>query len=51
MSAASFPALLQRFFTDRLVHQLDASEHTVASYSDTFRLLLAFAEERLGRAP
>ena len=51
MSAASFPALLQRFFTDRLVHQLDASEHTVASYSDTFRLLLGFAEERLGRAP
>lgn len=51
MSAASFAGLLQRFFTDRLVHQLGASEHTVASYRDTFRLLLGFAEERLGRAP
>ena len=51
MSAANFPGLLQRFFADRLVHQLGASEHTVASYRDTFRLLLCFAEERLGRAP
>jgi integrase/recombinase XerD len=51
MSTANFPGLLQRFFMDRLVHQLGASEHTVASYRDTFRLLLCFAEERLGRAP
>jgi len=42
MSAASFPALLQRFFTERLVTHQDASGHTVAAYRDTFRLLLRF---------
>ncbi|MGD0638709.1 MAG: tyrosine-type recombinase/integrase [Nitrososphaerales archaeon] len=47
----SFPSLLQRFFTDRLLGQLDASPHTVAAYRDTFRLLLCFSEEQLGRAP
>jgi site-specific recombinase XerD len=51
MSATGFSALLQRFFVDRLVRQLGASPHTVASYRDTFRLLLHFASERLGRAP
>ena len=51
MSAASFPALLQRFFTERLVTHQDASAHTVAAYRDTFRLLLCFAQARLGRAP
>lgn len=47
----SFPSLLQRFFTDRLLGQLGASPHTVASYRDAFRLLLRFAAEHLGRAP
>jgi site-specific recombinase XerD len=47
----SFPSLLQRFFTDRLLGQLGASPHTVASYRDTFRLLLRFAATQLGRAP
>lgn len=51
MTAASFPSLLQLFFTDRLLGQLSASPHTVASYRDAFRLLLRFAAERLGRAP
>lgn len=51
MTAANFPALLQRFFTDRLLSQLGASPHTVASYRDTFRLLLGFASKRLGRPP
>jgi integrase/recombinase XerD len=51
MTATSLPALLQRFFTDRLQSQLSASPHTVASYRDTFRLLLIFASKRLGRAP
>ena len=46
-----FPALLQAFFTDRLCHQRQASPHTIASYRDTFRLLLAFAERRLKKAP
>jgi site-specific recombinase XerD len=51
MSAASFPALLQRFFTERLVTHQDASAYTVAAYRDTFRLLLRFTQARLGRAP
>jgi site-specific recombinase XerD len=46
-----FPALLQAFFTDRLCHQRQASPHTIASYRDTFRLLLGFAEQRLKKAP
>jgi site-specific recombinase XerD len=46
-----FPALLEAFFTDRLCHQRQASPHTIASYRDTFRLLLAFAEKRLKKAP
>lgn len=51
MSAAGFPSLLQRFFVDRLTRQLGASPHTIASYRDTFRLLLRFASDRTRRAP
>lgn len=51
MTATNLPALLQRFFTDRLAAQLGASPHTIASYRDTFRLLLVFAAEHLGRPP
>jgi site-specific recombinase XerD len=46
-----FPELLQRFFTDRLMHQRQASPHTIASYRDSFRLLLKFAEQHLGKQP
>lgn len=48
---ADFPALLQAFFTDRLMRQRQASPHTIASYRDTFRLLLSFAEQRLKKVP
>lgn len=51
MTAANLPALVQRFFTDRLQAQLGASAHTVASYRDTFRLLLVFASAQLARPP
>jgi site-specific recombinase XerD len=51
MTAATLPALIQRFFTDRLCVQMEASRHTVASYRDTFRLLLRFASARHGRSP
>jgi site-specific recombinase XerD len=51
MTAASFPALLQAFFTDRLLQQRQASPHTIAGYRDTFRLLLHFAADRLGKTP
>ena len=42
---------LERYFTERLVAQKGASAHTIAAYADTFRLLLAFAQERTGKAP
>lgn len=45
------PPLLEAFFTERLQQQRRASPHTVAAYRDTFRLLLRFAEKRLGRQP
>jgi integrase/recombinase XerD len=46
-----FPTLLEAFFTDRLMRQREASPHTIASYRDTFRLLLLFAQRRLKKAP
>ncbi len=49
MSVANLAGYLQRFFTDRLLGQLDASPHTVASYRDTFRLLLKFASRHYHR--
>ena len=48
---ADFPSLLETFFTRRLIAQRKASPHTIASYRDTFRLLLQFAEKRLAKAP
>jgi site-specific recombinase XerD len=48
---ASLACLLEAFFTDRLMRQREASAHTVSSYRDTFRLLLEFAQQRLGKLP
>jgi site-specific recombinase XerC len=42
---------LQAFFTDRLTRQLQVSPRTVASYRDTLRLLLCFAQDRTGHQP
>jgi site-specific recombinase XerD len=42
---------LQAFFTDRLIGQKRASQHTIAAYRDTIRLLLAFTAEHTGKAP
>lgn len=43
--------LLEAFFMERLVGQRQASPHTIASYRDTFRLLLQFAQTRLKKEP
>jgi len=48
---ADLPVLLQSFFTTRLMTQRKVSRHTIASYRDTFRLLLQFAQKRLRKAP
>jgi site-specific recombinase XerD len=42
--------VLEAFFTERLA-QRQASPHTIASYRDTFCLLLRYAQQRLGTAP
>ncbi|MCA1678926.1 MAG: site-specific integrase [Actinobacteria bacterium] len=42
---------LQAFFSERLITQRNASPQTVASYRDTFRLLLAFAQQQTGKQP
>jgi integrase/recombinase XerD len=47
----TLPALIERFFTERLMRQRNVSPHTIASYRDTFRLLFAFAREQLGKSP
>lgn len=46
-----FPTLLQQFFLDRLIQQRNASPQTIASYRDTFRLLLQFAQKHLHKPP
>ena len=51
MISNSLPALLQSFFTQRMLEQRRSSGHTIAGYHDAFRLLLRFAAERLGKAP
>jgi len=50
-SSPNLPSLLERWFTDRLMQQKQVSENTVASYRDTFRLLLIFTQYRLGKPP
>lgn len=51
MTSHPLPAYVQRFFTERLANQLGASHNTVASYRDTFLLLLTFATGCLARQP
>lgn len=50
-NSTSFAALLERFFTQRLMQQRQASPHTVSSYRDTFRQFLKFIQKRLHKAP
>ena len=49
--APRFATLVQQFFCQRLVEQQNASARTVASYRDTFRLLVQFAQKELGKSP
>jgi site-specific recombinase XerD len=47
----SLAALLERFFTERLMQQRQASPHTISSYRDSFHQFLKFTEQRLRKAP
>ena len=49
--SSQLPGLLEGFFLRRLIAQRCASPHTIASYRDTFRLLLGFTQKHLKRAP
>ena len=51
MHKTDLGTLVEAFFCKRLISQRRASPHTIASYRDTFRLLLAFAQKRLSRPP
>ena len=48
---ATLPALLESYFTDRLMGQRKASPNTIASHRDTFRLLLKYAKQNLKKEP
>jgi integrase/recombinase XerD len=43
--------ILQSFFTDRLRHQRQASNHTIAAYRDAIKLLVVFAADQIAKAP
>src|SRR6202023_2817399 len=51
MTPTTLAPLLQRFFTQRLMQQRQASPHTISSYRDTFRRFLKFVQQRLRTAP
>jgi integrase/recombinase XerD len=48
---ADFAPLCESFFTKRLIGQRKASPYTIAAYAHTFRLLVRFAQDRLGQLP
>jgi integrase/recombinase XerD len=50
-STPDFAALVQEFFCQRLIGQQNASAQTVASYRDTFRLLLGYLEQSRRKQP
>jgi integrase/recombinase XerD len=51
MTEPTFASMLQYFFLQRLVRQRNASPHTIASYRDTFRLLLEHVSKRTHKPP
>jgi integrase/recombinase XerD len=50
-STPSLAMLLQRFFVDHLQQHRSLSPCTISAYRDTFKLLLHFAENNLGKTP
>jgi integrase/recombinase XerD len=47
----SLAPTLEAYFTDRLIRQRRVSPHTIASYRDTFRLLLAYINRTAATPP
>ena len=48
---STFSELLQAYFTEYLMQERNASPHTIANYRDTFRMVIAFAQERWNKPP
>ena len=51
MNGPTVSSLLQGFFTERLVRQLQASPQTISAYRDTIRLLLLYAARTTKKSP
>ena len=51
MAEPTLAGMLQDFFLKRLMSQRNASPHTIASYRDTFRLLLQHVNARTHKRP
>jgi len=47
----NLPALIERYFTVRLMNERNVSTNTIACYRDTFRQLFTFAQKKLRRQP
>ena len=48
---SSLAPTLEAYFTERLIRQRRVSPHTIASYRDTFRILLAYIHRTTGTPP
>jgi integrase/recombinase XerD len=48
---SDLPPILQGFFSVKLMQQKKASPHTIASYRDTWKLLLTYAQQATRTAP
>src|ERR1700687_1140261 len=48
---SALAAILQGFFTDKLIRQRQAGPNTIVAYRDTCRLLVQFASRTTGIAP
>lgn len=51
IESTSIAILLEKYFANYLMIQRQASPHTIASYRDTFRLLLKYAQSKLNKTP
>jgi len=49
--SSNLPALIERYFSVRLMNERNASANTIACYRDTFRLLFTFAQKKLRKQP
>ena len=48
---SNLPALIERYFTVRLMNERNVSANTIACYRDTFRQLFTFAQKKLRKQP